>query len=46
MEENKLLLSDFANEEGFELSKYITHLFEYFSNLPKNKSTQYERAQE
>lgn len=31
MNETKLLLSNFANEEGFELSKYLTHLFEYVS---------------
>ncbi|WP_312470529.1 hypothetical protein [Neobacillus sp.] len=30
MEENKLLLSEFANEEGFELNKYLTHLFDYY----------------
>lgn len=45
MEGNKLLLSDFANEEGFELTRYISQLFEYFSNLPKNNNTQYEPAQ-
>jgi hypothetical protein len=32
MKESKLLLSQFANEEGFELSKYVNHLFEYVSN--------------
>lgn len=31
MKENKLLLSEFANEEGFELNSYITHLFESMS---------------
>ncbi|WHY00478.1 hypothetical protein [Neobacillus sp. DY30] len=31
MNESKLLLSQFANEEGFELSNYLTHLFEYVS---------------
>ena len=32
MEESKLLLSQFASEEGFELSKYVNHLFEYVSH--------------
>jgi flagellin-specific chaperone FliS len=31
MKESKLLLSQFANEEGFELTKYLNHLFEYVS---------------
>ncbi|MEH7273077.1 hypothetical protein [Neobacillus vireti] len=31
MNETKLLLSEFANEEGFELTNYLTHLFEYVS---------------
>jgi hypothetical protein len=39
MEEKKLLLSAFANEEGFELNSYITHLFEYFSNLSNTENT-------
>jgi hypothetical protein len=44
MKESKLLLSQFANEEGFELSNYITHLFEYVStqlgqNQPMNTTT-------
>ncbi|MED3561078.1 hypothetical protein [Bacillus xiapuensis] len=45
MEGNKLLLSDYANEEGFELTRYITNLFEYFSILPKNNPSQYKPAQ-
>jgi hypothetical protein len=32
MKESKLLLSQFANEEGFELKDYLTHLFEYVSH--------------
>lgn len=32
MNETKLLLSQFANEEGFELKDYLTHLFEYVSH--------------
>jgi hypothetical protein len=31
MKENKLPLSEFANEEGFELNRYLTHLFEIVS---------------
>jgi hypothetical protein len=31
MNETKLLLSQFASEEGFELNKYLNHLFEYVS---------------
>lgn len=31
MKESKLLLSQFANEEGFELTNYLTQLFEYVS---------------
>ncbi|WP_312470530.1 hypothetical protein [Neobacillus sp.] len=44
MEENKLLLSEFANEDGFELNSYLTQLFEYFSSLPKSKNTNTEPA--
>lgn len=29
---NKLLLSEFAKEEGFDLNRYITQLFECFSS--------------
>lgn len=32
MKESKLLLSQFANEEGFELTSYLTHLFEYVAH--------------
>ncbi len=32
MNETKLLLSQFASEEGFELSNYLNHLFEYVSH--------------
>lgn len=42
MKENKLLLSEFANEEGFELNSYLTHLFEYFSSLSKTEATKIE----
>ena len=39
MNESKLLLSQFANEEGFELSNYLNHLFEYVSHqLAQNPS--------
>ncbi|CAH2716752.1 hypothetical protein BACCIP111895_03940 [Neobacillus rhizosphaerae] len=44
MEENKLLLSEFANEDGFELNRYLTQLFEYFSTLPKSENTNTEPA--
>lgn len=42
MNENKLLLSEFASEDGFELSSYINQLFEYFSTLSKNQNTNTE----
>ncbi|WP_410894456.1 hypothetical protein [Neobacillus sp. 204] len=42
MKENKLLLSEFANEEGFELNNYLTSLFEYFSSLSKNEASKVE----
>ncbi|SDN04398.1 hypothetical protein [Bacillus sp. OK048] len=32
MDENKLLLSHFTNDEGFELTNYLTHLFELVSH--------------
>lgn len=32
MKESKLLISQFAKEEGFELKDYLTHLFEYVSH--------------
>lgn len=32
MNETKLLLSQFASEEGFELSKYLNRLFEVVSD--------------
>ncbi|MFK9091470.1 hypothetical protein [Bacillus salipaludis] len=37
MTENKLLLSEFANKEGFELNRYLTHLFDYFSKLSSDE---------
>ncbi|MEC1520707.1 hypothetical protein P9D43_01510 [Neobacillus niacini] len=40
MNESKLLLSQFANEEGFELSNYLSHLFDIVSNqLGQNPPT-------
>ncbi|MEH7307903.1 hypothetical protein [Neobacillus drentensis] len=42
MKEDTLLLSEFANEEGFELNGYLTHLFEYCSTLSKNDATKFE----
>ncbi|MEH7299408.1 hypothetical protein [Neobacillus drentensis] len=42
MNENKLLLSEFASEDGFELNNYINQLFEYFSTLTKNQNTNTE----
>ncbi|MCM3693139.1 hypothetical protein [Neobacillus niacini] len=39
MKESKLLLSQFANEEGFELTNYLTQLFEYVSNQLGQAST-------
>ncbi|MBY0145170.1 hypothetical protein [Neobacillus niacini] len=49
MKESKLLLSQFANEEGFELTQYITHLFEYVStqlgqNQPINTTAEMENT--
>lgn len=49
MNETKLLLSQFANEEGFELTKYLTHLFEYVShqlaqNPPLNTTSEMENT--
>jgi hypothetical protein len=46
MEESKLLLSQFASEEGFELSKYVNQLFEYVStqlgqNPPSNTEAEH-----
>ncbi|MEH7253081.1 hypothetical protein V7111_13210 [Neobacillus niacini] len=39
MDENKLLLTHFANDEGFELTNYLTHLFELVSHqLVQNTS--------
>nr|WP_263324250.1 hypothetical protein [Neobacillus sp. Marseille-Q6967] len=29
-------ISEFANEEGFELNKYLSHLFEFVSNQLSN----------
>jgi hypothetical protein len=42
VKENRLLLSEFASEEGFELNGYLTSLFEYFSSLTKNEGTKIE----
>jgi flagellin-specific chaperone FliS len=39
MKESKLLLSQFANEEGFELTNYLTQLFEYVSQQLGQTST-------
>jgi flagellin-specific chaperone FliS len=39
MNETKLLLSHFTNEEGFELTKYLTHLFEIVSHQLVQNST-------
>ena len=36
MKDQLLLLSEFTNDEGFELNRYITHLFEQFSTLSIN----------
>ena len=44
MKENKLLLSEFATEDGFELNRYITQLFEVFSNLSKGDNMSTEPA--
>ena len=44
MKEDRLLLSEFTNEEGFELNSYLTSLFEYFSNLTKTEGTKIEPA--
>ncbi len=42
VKENRLLLSEFASEEGFELNSYLTSLFEYFSSLSKTEVTKIE----
>jgi hypothetical protein len=42
MRENKLLLSEFTNEEGFELNSYLTSLFEYISSLTKTEVAKIE----
>jgi len=42
MKENKLLLSEFTSEEGFELNSYLTSLFEYISSLAKTEGTKIE----
>ncbi|WP_190284769.1 hypothetical protein [Bacillus sp. S3] len=42
MKESGLLFSEFANEDGFELNKYLTQLFEYISNMPKTETTNTE----
>lgn len=44
MKENKLLLSEFAKEDGFELNNYIAQLFEVFSNLSKGDNMSTEPA--
>lgn len=44
MKENKLLLSEFATEDGFELHKYVAQLFEYFSNLSKSENSNSQPA--
>jgi hypothetical protein len=42
VKENRLLLSEFVSEEGFELNSYLTSLFEYFSSLSKTEVTKIE----
>ncbi|NHC38430.1 hypothetical protein G6549_00510 [Bacillus sp. MM2020_1] len=42
MKESQLSLSEFANEEGFELNSYLTSLFEYISSLSKNDGVKME----
>ncbi|MEH7074292.1 hypothetical protein [Neobacillus drentensis] len=42
MKESKLLLSEFANEDGFELNSYITSLFEYITSLSKTEINKIE----
>ncbi len=46
MEGNRLLLTDFTSDEGFELTRYIAHLFEYVSSLHENNNIQFKPAQE
>ncbi|WHY77403.1 hypothetical protein QNH20_25640 [Neobacillus sp. WH10] len=45
MKENGLLFSEFAKEDGFELNKYLTQLFDYFSTLSKTEDTKTEPPQ-
>ncbi len=45
MMENNLLLSEFANEDGFELNNYIASLFECISTLSEDDHTDFEPAQ-
>jgi hypothetical protein len=42
MKDGQLLLSEFASEEGFELTSYLTSLFEYISSLSKNEDVKME----
>ena len=42
MKETGLLFSEFANEDGFELNRYLIQLFEYFSTLSKTEDTNTE----
>ena len=44
MNDQLLLLSEFVNEEGFELNSYLTHLFEHFSSLSNNDDINSEPA--
>jgi len=42
MKENKLLLSEFVKDEGFELNHYLTHLFDYISSLSTSEAAERE----
>ncbi|WP_272928158.1 hypothetical protein [Bacillus sp. USDA818B3_A] len=44
MNDQLLLLSEFANEDGFELNNYLTHLFEQFSTLSNKNDINTEPA--
>ncbi|MEH7355400.1 hypothetical protein V7150_17725 [Neobacillus drentensis] len=42
MKESRLVFSEFAKEDRFELNKYLIQLFEYVSTLSKAEDTNTE----
>ena len=45
MNSQLLLLSEFVNEDRFELNSYLTHLFEHLSTLTNNEDLNIEPTQ-